>query len=165
MKIAKWKTQPIFMRLFYETRKNTWFCFGLPTWRFLELWIWKLTGKAWSLQFLRVLAVPCCLKQDLVHKFRPSAWPLGAFPFAAPESHPASTISRAWTLKSNRHGSRSILKHVLHTPFSSPVLLTRVTWLEINAKSLMFGLKRKKVKAINISVASSSPVGEGGILR
>ena len=100
MKIAKQKKQPIFMRLFllfvciraasWRTWKNTGFCFGLHASCFLELWIWKLSGKVWSLQFLSILAITCSLKLNHIQKFRPSAWPLGGFPFAGPESHHAS---------------------------------------------------------------------------
>ena len=58
------------------------------------------------------------------------------------------------------------MKHIFPTPFSALILLTRVNWLEINdmQKKLMFGLKREKVKVISVSIAPSSPAGEGGIL-
>ena len=74
----------------WRTGKNTGFCFGLHALCFLELWIWKLSGKVWSLQFLSILAITCSLKLNHIQKFRPSAWPLGGFPFAGPESHHAS---------------------------------------------------------------------------
>ena len=58
------------------------------------------------------------------------------------------------------------MKHIFPTPFSALILLTRVNWLEIKdmQKKLMFGLKREKVKVISVSIAPSSPAGEGGIL-
>lgn len=37
----------------------------------------------------------------------------GSIPFAAPEPHHASTISKAWVLKSRRHGLKSQLCHLL----------------------------------------------------
>ena len=77
----------------WRTGKNTWFCFGLLASCFLELWIWKLSGKVWSLPFLSILAITCSLKLNHIHKLRPSAWPLGAFPFAGPESYHASSCS------------------------------------------------------------------------
>lgn len=58
------------------------------------------------------------------------------------------------------------MKHILPTPFSALILLTRVNWLEIKdmQKKLTFGLKREKVKAISVSIAPPSPASEGGIL-
>lgn len=50
--------------------------FCLPTSCFLELWVWKLSDKACSLQFFTYLATSCGLKHDHVHKFRLSTWTL-----------------------------------------------------------------------------------------
>ena len=83
----------------WRTGKNTWFCFGLLASCFLELCIWKLSGKVWSLPFLSILAITCSLKLNHIHKLRPSAWPLGAFPFAGPESHHASTPKHSLDLE------------------------------------------------------------------